>query len=130
MKRKKTTPAEIAQQLEERLSQSMSPDDVAVKHLGHHGTMISGSKSGYLHSHPKSEVFFNANLYNAEAIKIWFGDVDITKSRTKLQELAKALGGPIYLTREQPWRWDMDMTVEKLEAGMKGEYPDVYKFTP
>lgn len=111
----------------------MSPDDIAVKHLGHNGCMVSGSKSGYMNSHPKNVVFFNANVYNHEAIKIWYGDLDLTKSRAKLQELAKALGETIYVTREMPFRFE-EATVERLEmeAAVKAreDYPAVVKFTP
>lgn len=111
----------------------MSPDDIAVKHLGHNGCMLSGSKSSYLHANPKNVVFFNANLYNAEGIKIWYGDLDITKSRAKLQELAKTLGETLYVTREMPFRFEK-VTVARLEreATVKAreDYPAVVKITP
>lgn len=108
----------------------MSPDDIAVKHLKHMGRMISGSKSGYLHQRPKNVVFFNANVYNHEGIKIWYGDLDLTVSEGNLKALAGELGQPIYVTHEQPYRWG-DVTVKQLEAAAaETSYPSVYKYAP
>lgn len=72
--------------------------------LGHCGQMLSGSKSGYLDRHPKNVAIFNANVC-VKAGKVWFGDLDLTKSLAKLKELAKVLNEKVYVLYEMDGRF-------------------------
>lgn len=73
--------------------------------LGFPGAMISGSKSGYREAYPKNLVVFNSNVCTRDG-KIWYGDLDITKSWDKLQTLANALGKEIYVLYEMHGRFE------------------------
>ena len=65
-------------------------EEIAVKHLGYYGAMISGSKSGYTSRNSKNIAVFNSNVC-LETKKIWWGDLDLTLSKDKLVELSKEL---------------------------------------
>lgn len=80
-------------------------NETAVDVLGMLGTMISGSKSYYLNQHPDHTVFFNACVFNKDRQQIWYGDIDLTVSSDRLQQLANKIG-TIYVTRETPFRWE------------------------
>jgi len=83
--------------------------------LGWDGKMLSGSKSSYSKSHPKSIVYFNGNIYDSVGSKLWYGDIDVTKDAKNLKRLAAELKESIYITAEQPFRWE-EQTKESLEA--------------
>ncbi len=77
--------------------------------MGFEGAMISGSKSGYCNNNPDNLPVFNSNviaILDGMPQKIWFGDVDVTKSITKLEELAKYLETDIYVLREMDARFE------------------------
>ena len=81
----------------------------AKTHLGHQGMMISASKSVYRAANPKNLVVFNANIVvinGKEYSKIWYGDLDITKSSKQLRELAESLDRTVYVLRENDGRFD------------------------
>lgn len=64
------------------------------------GRMISGSKTA-----PKGHIcVFNANLCT-KAGKFWFGDLDLTEDKDKLQVLADEKGETIYVLREKDARF-------------------------
>ena len=69
------------------------------------GRMLSGSKSGYMNANPNNEVYFNANIFTRNE-KIWFGDIDITIDRDKLQTIADAMGTKLYVLREMDGRFE------------------------
>jgi hypothetical protein len=73
--------------------------------LGPTGRLISASKSSYSDQHPDHEVLFNACVFDAQAVEIWFGDLDLTLDAPRLQQLAD-LFGEIYVTPESPFRLD------------------------
>ena len=77
----------------------------AVEILGPCGRMISQSKSSYLDRFPNNDVVFNGNVC-IESGKIWFGDLDITKSEEQIKALAEALGEPVYVLREMDARFN------------------------
>ena len=77
------------------------------------GRMVGGSKSGYRHSHPDNVVVFNANIIIAKQDKVWYGDIDITLERDKLQAIADELHRDLYILREH------DARFENENAGMK-----------
>ncbi len=88
--------------------------------LGHNGAMISDSKSGYLGRYPDNDVVFNSNVCVASG-KIWHGDLDLTKSEAKLQELADRLGEAVYILREHDGRFDNEDSPQLKKAVRKVE---------
>ncbi len=72
--------------------------------LGHNGVMISASKSGYTLKNPNNKVVFNGCVC-VGVNNIWWGDIDITKSKDKLQKLADELGEEVYVLYEYQGRW-------------------------
>jgi hypothetical protein len=112
-------------------------EDTCINFLGFMGTMVSASKSSYHDRNPTHQVFFNANLYDSKAAKLWYGDLDLTKSRDRVQALCNALGERIYVTREQPYRFvgmfgdDERLTTDLLERDAREpNYPAVIIFNP
>lgn len=74
----------------------------AVEVLGTHGAMLSMTKQG-----PEGhEVYWNACVFTEDGTQIWFGDFDYTEDAEKLQELANKTGQVLFLTPEQPFRFD------------------------
>lgn len=69
------------------------------------GRMISMSKSGYRDKNPDNLVVFNANIFVLGEGKIWYGDLDITKERTVLEDIAKELGKDLFILREMDGRF-------------------------
>jgi len=101
--------------------------------LGYMGRMISGSKVA-----PKGQrVFWNGNIFDSSANKIWYGDINFTRDAGKLQKIASALNEKIYVTTESPYRFmgafgnTENITAEKLENdALEKDYPRVIIFTP
>ena len=92
--------------------------DAVITKLGHIGKITSGTKTA-----PKGQVvFFNGNIYDSEANKIWYGDVNLVKDGVRLMEIAMHVG-PIYVTREQPFRFEVQ-TVKSLERAIVMEPGD------
>ena len=87
--------------------------EIFQKHGLHMGRMVGGSKSGYRHNHPDNVVVFNANIIISNQNKVWYGDVDITLERDKLQAIANELCRDLYILREH------DARFENENAGMK-----------
>lgn len=75
-------------------------------HLGTPGRLLSASKTMYREKFPNNKVYFNACLFDKNLKQIWWGDIDLDMDKESLQMLADFLGEPIYLTMEQPFRWD------------------------
>ena len=75
-------------------------------HLGTSGRLLSASKSMYRDKFPNHIVYFNACLFDKDLKQVWFGDIDLDIDKESLQMLANYLKETIYLTREQPYRWD------------------------
>ena len=89
--------------------------------LGMQGAMVSHSKSSYLEQNPDHLTIFNANVCIKEGFinksqKIWYGDLDVTKSKEKLQELAKLLNTSIYVL------YEMDARFENESRPLIGKY--------
>jgi hypothetical protein len=80
--------------------------ETASKILGMNGRMISGSKSGYRNRNPKNLAVFNANVCTKNEGKIWYGDVDLTRSREELSELARLLETDVYVLYEMDARFE------------------------
>lgn len=125
-------------------------------YLGIPGKMISSSKSGYRQENPTSLVLFNANvcflveeagpkilgLFKTRKItaeKVWHGDIDITKSRIDLKNLAACTGNSIVVLHEMDGRFDNAKDprwknyVYRVDADgsefIGGDYMDLIMFT-
>jgi len=73
--------------------------------LGIRSSML-GSKSRYSDRHKENFVVFNSNLITKEYGKVWYGDLDLTKSEAVLIQLSKALGVELYVLYEMDGRFD------------------------
>lgn len=75
------------------------------RHLGHPGRIIAMSKSRYSRRSPKHKVYFNGCIYVVERgrpVEVWWGDIDFTKDRKRLQAIANESGVGFYVTPEDP----------------------------
>jgi hypothetical protein len=79
--------------------------EFAEVYLGHNGKMISWSKSTYREENPDNLVVFNSNVCTKNG-KIWYGDIDVTKSKENLLMLANALDEEVYILRETDGRFE------------------------
>ena len=73
--------------------------------LGPMGRMISSSKSGYRDRYPNHLVIFNANVCTLEG-KHWFGDLDLTKDKDALADLAQTIGEEVFVLFEMDGRFE------------------------
>lgn len=65
-----------------------------------------GSKSGYRWAHPDNECVFNANVFCEDAGKIWWGDLDLTLDKPKLEAVARKLRVRLYVLAELDGRFE------------------------
>lgn len=93
----------------------MNKNQKASSILGMAGAMITESKSGYREKYPENLSIFNANVCTKDE-KIWWGDLDVTKSQNLLGDLAYILNEDIYVL------YEMDARFENEEA------PKIEKF--
>lgn len=70
------------------------------------GRIISGSKSSYRERYPDHKVCFNANVVAQSYGKVWYGDLDLTLDREKLQEVANELHDTLYVLYEMDGRFE------------------------
>lgn len=81
--------------------------EIAIKHLGHMGAFLSGSKrapEGFV-------VVWNANVvifHKGETIKIWYGDINISVSEGKIRALSEELEKNVYILREHDCRFETE----------------------
>lgn len=75
--------------------------------LGICGRLISGSKSGYRNRYPLNVAIFNSNLI-VDGVKVWYGDIDITKRRNDLRELAVELDKDLIILYETDGRFEYE----------------------
>lgn len=83
--------------------------------LGIRSSML-GSKSRYSNRHKENFVVFNSNLVTKEYGKIWYGDLDLTKSEAVLIQLSKRLGVELYVLYEMDGRFDNEETTKTEKA--------------
>lgn len=69
------------------------------------GRMIAFSKSRYRDTYPNNLVVFNSNILSENGSKVWFGDLDITLDKEKLQEVADKTGVTFYVLYETDARF-------------------------
>jgi hypothetical protein len=65
-----------------------------------------GSKSGYRQSHPGNEFIPNANVFCRTRGKIWWGDLDLTYDRPKLEAVSRRLRMCLYVLCEFDGRFE------------------------
>jgi hypothetical protein len=70
------------------------------------GRLLSYSKSSYREKNPGNEVYFNANIFVLGEGKVWYGDIDVTKDREKLERIAKTSGNDLFILREMDGRFE------------------------
>jgi hypothetical protein len=106
-------------------------EQVFKNHKLYCGQMISGSKQS-----PKGHVcVWNANIITRKLGKIWYGDLDLTKSESVLKEIALEIGEPIYVLREMDCRFgterdSVEILISKAvwssDKGFSKEYRENY----
>jgi hypothetical protein len=77
------------------------------------GRMISYSKSTYRDRFPENEVYFNANIFVEGEGKVFYGDLDITKDRETLKQIASSIGKDLYVLSEMDGRFENESLSEK-----------------
>ncbi len=82
--------------IDEEITEISKP---AVEFLGMAGRMLYTSKSMR-----KPTTIFNANIFNNQAKKIWFGDLEIERDREELLKLSLRIG-PLYILYESDGRF-------------------------
>lgn len=70
------------------------------------GRTICWSKSVYREDNPNSICYFNANIVTLNTGKVWWGDLDITKSGETLKAIADEIGETLYVLREMDARFE------------------------
>jgi len=88
------------------MSKLMEAFNAARAVFGFEGRLISQSKSRYRENYPDHTVVFNGNLCTREIGKIWFGDIDVTLEKDKLDQLAKTIGMKVYVLYEGDARFE------------------------
>lgn len=68
------------------------------------GRLVGWSKTQYRRENPDNEVYFNANIFNNDGQKVWYGDLDLTVDGYKLQEIADKIG-TLYVLWEHDGRF-------------------------
>lgn len=69
------------------------------------GRMLSSSKGAYMWDHPENYVVFNANLCTPDGVRLWRGDLDLTKDEDVLAAWAEELGHELYVLWEHDAFW-------------------------
>jgi hypothetical protein len=99
--------------------------EAAAEALGQPGQMIAPSKTEYGRAYPDHVVVFNANLCVVPAIKIWWGDIDLsTDAESRLQELARKLDRALYVLYERDGRFEGRDRKPLLESAVYVAKPD------
>jgi hypothetical protein len=65
-----------------------------------------GSKSGYRMANPGNEFVPNANVFCRKGGKIWWGDLDLTRDRPKLEAVARKLRMRLFVLYESDGRFE------------------------
>jgi hypothetical protein len=81
--------------------------EIAVEILGANGALLGWSKSDYWKEHQGDIIVFNGNVCT-KTDKLWWGDLNVTLSRDKLQKLANELGEEVYVLSEQNARFEYE----------------------
>ena len=90
--------------------------------LGNPGNLLSGSKSMYRSMFPKNMILFNGNVYIGTS-KVWWGDIDVTLSKSALSELSYIENANVYVLHEMDGRFDNE-TNPRIERAYIVFFPD------
>ena len=90
--------------------------------LGYPGKILTWSKRVYRKQHPDDVIVFNSNIF-IEGVKMWFGDLNVTKSREVLSNFAKEYGTKMYILYELDGRFECEYN-PRLENAAAVFYPD------
>lgn len=94
--------------------------DIFIENQMYSGRMISHSKTLYRMEHPDNELYFNANIFTEEDGKVWWGDLDYTLDKERLEAITKQIGKKLYILREMDGRVDNEvLDVEKIKERAK-----------
>jgi hypothetical protein len=97
--------------------------DIIENNLGYSGRMISGSKTMYQMNNPASVVYFNACIFDELLTQVWYGDIDLTLDKKKIDKIAEVSEQPFYITKEH-YRSDFNrLTKEEIDQD-----EDIIKF--
>jgi hypothetical protein len=108
---KKVTTYEVAKEVQETVvvpaDTTALLESLLFEKLGYPGRLISGSKSGYRNAHLENLTIFNANICIDEG-KVWYGDIDVTKSKVGLQEIVDKTNKTLYILFEMDGRFEYE----------------------
>lgn len=90
--------------------------------LGYPGKILTWSKSVYREQHPNDVIVFNSNIF-IEGVKMWFGDLNVTKSREMLSNFAKEYDTEMYVLYELDGRFECEYK-PRLENAAAVFHPD------
>lgn len=79
--------------------------EVFRKHKLYLGFLLSASKSAYRKKYPNNQIYFNANIFTQDNGKVWYGDIDLTKHKKKLQVISNEIKQDLYVLRESDGRF-------------------------
>ena len=82
----------------------------------YNGAMLGASKSAYADLHKNDLVIFNANICTKEFGKVWWGDLNVTKSQKHLHKLADDAGVDIYVLNEMDARFQFEAAPQLHKA--------------
>jgi hypothetical protein len=80
------------------------------------GRMVGPSKTLYHQDCPNNVVAYNSNLLLEGHGKVWYGDIDVTKSKSCLQKVANQLRQSLYILREHDCRFGSEENSDKWDA--------------
>lgn len=70
------------------------------------GKILSIHKSDYKREYPNNEIYFNANIFVLGEGKVWYGDIDVTREKEKLETIAKEINQDLFILREMDGRFE------------------------
>lgn len=100
----------------------MTAQQLINEKIGWAGRLVSGSKSSYRMNHPDNFVIFNSNICTKIG-KIWCGDIDLTKSKQDLLDIAEATGEELYVLFEMDGRFENEDS-PKIDMAAAVFYPN------
>jgi hypothetical protein len=111
------TQAEVESNSDDKTEKERIRDEAVEATLGYSSRLISWSKSGYRRQYPTHLVVFNAGVYTADGVEIWWGDLDLTLDESNIGDLAKRLGEQLFVVYEgSRWQYRHVLAEERAFA--------------
>jgi hypothetical protein len=101
-------------------------EKIAEMHLGLPSSMLHYSKGEYRYNHLRHLIVFNSSVYvelEGTATRIWKGDIDLTLSFAKVENLAEELGMLVYVVYEG---WDGVVKLDEAAMCTRGVGGSIY----